>query len=234
MPKECVCEHPFVQYAKVTLLEISPCQCPTVKRSGSCSYALLYLPTFMRAGVRGSSPGKIFSFKVALPPKIWFSGSQVWNKTKGTVTLKHCAVHKQFITHSYWEVIRWTKRISFSYSTVPTEWDIGSDSPRNSVFTPTYFQAEAVRKSSRQLQVLPGKNYLLFVVETYHTFTFSSFVFSLSNSQAQPMSTVQRPPKSTTEKVPGPDVTRVRPSSSTGRTAEVTLIQSGRRPLFNH
>ena len=36
--------HPFVQYAKVTLLEISPCQCPTVKRSGvaySCSYALL-------------------------------------------------------------------------------------------------------------------------------------------------------------------------------------------------
>ena len=36
--------HPFVQYAKVTLLEISPCQGPTVKRSGvaySCSYALL-------------------------------------------------------------------------------------------------------------------------------------------------------------------------------------------------
>ena len=38
--------HPFVQYAKVTLREISPCQCPTVKRSGvaySCSYALLLL-----------------------------------------------------------------------------------------------------------------------------------------------------------------------------------------------
>ena len=121
-------------------------------------------------------------------------------QTKGTVTLKHCAVHKQFITHSYWEVIRWTKRLSFSYSTVPTEWDIGSDSPRNSVFTPPYFKAEAVRKSSRQLQVLPGKNHLLFVVETYHTFTFSSFVFSLSNSQAQPMSTVQRPPKSTMER----------------------------------
>ena len=36
--------HPFVQYAKVTLLEISPCQGPIVKRSGvaySCSYALL-------------------------------------------------------------------------------------------------------------------------------------------------------------------------------------------------
>ena len=36
--------HPFVQYAKVTLLEISPCQCPTVKRPGvaySCAYALL-------------------------------------------------------------------------------------------------------------------------------------------------------------------------------------------------
>ena len=36
--------HPFVQYAKVTLLEISPCQCPIVKRLGvaySCSYALL-------------------------------------------------------------------------------------------------------------------------------------------------------------------------------------------------
>ena len=39
--------HPFVQYAKVTLLEISPCQCPIVKRSGvaySCSYALLVKP----------------------------------------------------------------------------------------------------------------------------------------------------------------------------------------------
>ena len=38
--------HHFVQYAKVTLLEISPCQGPTVKRSGvaySCSYALLIL-----------------------------------------------------------------------------------------------------------------------------------------------------------------------------------------------
>ena len=38
--------HHFVQYAKVTLLEISPCQGPTVKRSGvaySCSYALLVL-----------------------------------------------------------------------------------------------------------------------------------------------------------------------------------------------
>ena len=82
---------------------------------------------------------------------------------------------------------------------MPTEWDIGSDSPRNRVFTPPYFKAEAVRKSSRQLQVLLGKNHLLFVVETYHTFTFSSFVFSLYNSQAQSMSTAQRPPKSTTE-----------------------------------
>ena len=73
------------------------------------------------------------------------------------------------------------------------------------------------------MQVLLGKNHLLFVVETNHTHFqqfFSSFVFSLYNSQAQPMSTAQRPPKSTTEKVPGPDVTRVRPSS--GRTAEVT------------
>ena len=36
--------HPLVQYAKVTLLEISPCQGPIVKRSGvaySCSYVLL-------------------------------------------------------------------------------------------------------------------------------------------------------------------------------------------------
>ena len=62
---------------------------------------------------------------------------------------------------------------------MPTERDIGSDSPRNKVFTPPYFKAEAVRevfKSSRQLQVLLGKNHILFVVETYHTFTFSSFV----------------------------------------------------------
>ena len=38
--------HHFVQYAKVTLLEISPCQGSIVKRSGvaySCSYALLHL-----------------------------------------------------------------------------------------------------------------------------------------------------------------------------------------------
>ena len=36
--------HPFVQYANVALLEILPCQCPIVKRSGvaySCSYVLL-------------------------------------------------------------------------------------------------------------------------------------------------------------------------------------------------
>ena len=36
--------HPFVQYAEVTLLGISSCQCPIVKRPGvaySCSYVLL-------------------------------------------------------------------------------------------------------------------------------------------------------------------------------------------------
>ena len=105
---------------------------------------------------------------------------------------------------------------------MPTKRNTGSDSPRNRVFTPPYFKAEAVRKSSRQLQALLGKNHLLFVVdETYHIFIFSSFVFSLCNSQDQPMSTAQRPPKSTTEKVPGPDVTGVRPSSSSGRTTEV-------------
>ena len=52
---------------------------------------------------------------------------------------------------------------------MPTERDIGSDLPRNKVFTPPYFKAEAVRevfKSSRQLQVLLGKNHLLFVVNT--------------------------------------------------------------------
>ena len=38
-------------------------------------------------------------------------------------------------------------------------------------------------------------------------------------------STPAHAPNSTTEKVPGPDVTRVCPSSSGGRTAEVTLIQ---------
>ena len=65
-----------------------------------------------------------------------------------------------------------------------------------------------MRKKSRQLQVLLGKNHHLFVVEIYQTFTFSSFVFSLYNSQAQPMSTARRPSKSTTEKVPLPDVTR--------------------------
>ena len=44
--QHCHIDTPFAQYAKVTLLEISPCQCPIllVKRSGvaySCSYALL-------------------------------------------------------------------------------------------------------------------------------------------------------------------------------------------------
>ena len=95
-----------------------------------------------------------------------------------------------------------------STCTLPTE----RDSPRSRVFFPPYFKAEAVRKKSRQLQVLLGENHLLFVVEIYHTFTFSSFVISLYvyNSQAQPMSTARRPPKSTTEKVPRLDVTRVR------------------------
>ena len=107
---------------------------------------------------------------------------------------------------------------------MPTEREIVSDSPKSRMFTPQYFKAEAVRKNARQLLVLLGKNHL-FIVEIYHTFTFSSFVFSLYNSHAQPMLMARRPPKSTTEKVPGPDiVTRVRTSS--GRTAEVTPIQS--------
>ena len=112
-------------------------------------------------------------------------------KTKGTIALNYCAVHKQFTPHSYWEVIRWAKWLSFSNSTLPTE----SDSPRSRVFLPPYFKAEAMRKKSRQLQVLFGKNHL-FVVEICQTFTFSSFVFSLYvyNSQAQPMSTAQRRP----------------------------------------
>ena len=44
-----------------------------------------------------------------------------------------------------------------------------------------------MRKKSRQLQVLLGKNHLLFVVEIYHTFTFSSFVFSLYVKTVRPM-----------------------------------------------
>ena len=59
------------------------------------------------------------------------------------------------------------------------------------------------------------KEPLLFVVEIYHISTFSRFVISLYvyNSQAQPISTARRRPKSTTdrtEKVPRPDVARVR------------------------
>ena len=115
-------------------------------------------------------------------------------ETKGTITLKYCAVHKRFTPHSYWEVIRWAKWLSVSNSTLPTE----RDSRRSRVFLPPYFKAETMgnSKKSRQLQVLLGRNHLLFVVEIYQTFTFSSFVFSLYeyNSQAQPMSTARRRP----------------------------------------
>ena len=93
---------------------------------------------------------------------------------------------------------------------MPTEREIVCDSPRSRMFTPQYFKGEAVRENACQLLVLLGKNHL-FVVEIYHNFTFSSFVLSLYNSQAQPMSMDRRPPKSTTEKVPGPDITRVVP-----------------------
>ena len=49
-------------------------------------------------------------------------------------------------------------------------------------------------KISRQLQVLLGKNHLLFVVEIYLTFTFSSFVFGLYMQQSGPAdSTTRRP-----------------------------------------
>ena len=50
------------------------------------------------------------------PPLRWLNplkfnpqAARLWyaNKTKGTITLKHCAVLEQFTTHSYWEVIRW-------------------------------------------------------------------------------------------------------------------------------
>ena len=47
----------FVQYAKVTLLEISPCQSPIVKRSGvaySCSYALLLIVILLHCAMHSS------------------------------------------------------------------------------------------------------------------------------------------------------------------------------------
>ena len=51
--------HHFVQYAKVTLLEISPCQTPMCGVAYSCSYALLFLCTLALASqqtARGRRP----------------------------------------------------------------------------------------------------------------------------------------------------------------------------------
>ena len=42
----------------------------------------------------------------------------------------------------------------------------------------TVLQGGSSEEEFTSVQVLLGKNHLLFVVETYHTFTFSSFVFS--------------------------------------------------------
>ena len=150
-----------------------------------------------RAGGPGALPWEFFFHLRWLNPLKFNSQAARFmplsdRKTKGTITLKYCAVHKRFTPHSYWEVVRWAKWPSFSNSTLPTE----RDSPRSRVFLPPYFKAEAMGKKSRQLQVLLGKNRLPFVVEIYQTFTFSSFVFSLYvyNSQAQPMSAARRRP----------------------------------------
>ena len=64
-------------------------------------------------GVRGSSPGNFFHLRWLNPLKFNSQAARFMplsdRKTKGTITLKYCAVHKRFTPHSYWEVIRWAK-----------------------------------------------------------------------------------------------------------------------------
>ena len=126
--------------------------------------------------------------------------------------------------------------IIFKQQSLPTE----RDSARSRVFFPMYFKAEAVRKKSRQLQVLLGKNHLLFVVEMiYHTSTFSSVVIScyVYNSQAEPMSTARRPSKSTIDRTERCHDQMLHTfEASSGQTAEVTPwpIQLRRRLPFNN
>ena len=62
--------------------------------------------TQTKAGVRGSSPGNFFQLRWLNPLKFNSQAARYANKTKGTVTLKHCVVIKQLTTHSYWEAIR--------------------------------------------------------------------------------------------------------------------------------
>ena len=106
---------------------------------------------------------RIFDFvpsylKVAQPLKCnsqaaRFMSTSYASKTKGTITLKHCAVHKQI----HRTLILGGDKVGvmtiiFKQHSTNGE-GIGSDLPRSRVFTPLYLKAEAVRKNSRQLQV---------------------------------------------------------------------------------
>ena len=61
-------------------------------------------------GSGGPVPENFFHLRWLNPLKFNPQAARLWyaNKTKGRITLKHCAVLKQFTTHSYWEVTRWT------------------------------------------------------------------------------------------------------------------------------
>ena len=124
------------------------------------------------------------------------------NKTKGTITLKHCVVHKH---HTF---ILGGDKVNKGVLCTG-----GTQHPLVNVMTFIFIQHSTDGEGQREhrerltkkqgvhstvlqggrseeeftstVQVFLGKNHLLFVVEAYHTFTFSSFVFSVYNSQAQ-------------------------------------------------
>ena len=140
---------------------------------------------------------------------------------------------------------------------------MGSDSPRNRVFTPprgkwkrkknlsfffttpysTVFQG---RRSEEEFTSTAGSSRkepppLRSLRPT--TFSLSAVLYSayttVRPSRCQRLNARPWPNQPRKRcRAPGQDVivTRVRPSmhSFSGRTSEVTLIQSGRRPLFNH
>ena len=114
--------------------------------------------------------------------------------------------------------------------TTGSEGQRGRYGARRSVFPPPYFKAEAVKKISRQVQVLFGKSHLLYVVEVNYTFTFSSFVFSLyvHNDQAKPMSTARRRPNQPLKKC------QDQMSHAFVPPADKLLIRPCRCPPFNH
>ena len=154
-----------------------------------------------RVGGSRVLPRKFFSFKVAHPPKINFqaAGLMLSYANKTYDTLKHCAVHKHHTFILGGDKVNKGCCVPAAHSTplvnmmtfifiqhiADGEGQMERLIEKQGVHSTVLQGGSSEEEFTSTAQVLLRRNHPRFVVETYHTFTFSSFVFSLYNSQAQ-------------------------------------------------